>query len=351
MPSQSLLRPFWALITAGVAIFLLLVGCAMAAADGPGSATTAAKHKPKPKHKDKRSSRRRCSSRTAAKHKHKRASRRRCSSTTPAKRKHATPPPPAAPTTPPATSPTATGPSGADPSGEGMPVGDIPGWHQVFTDNLTTDVPLGSFPSAVSSKWGDYADGSHDTSGRGTYMPSKVVSVQNGVMNLYIHTENGVHMVAVPYPRIPGATSHNGQLYGRYAIRFRADPLQGYKTAFLLWPDSDAWPGDGEIDFPEGDLAGTMSAFMHHQGATSGSDQDAYDTTTGYSSWHTAVIEWGPSATRFILDGTTIGTSTSGIPNTPMHWVLQTETRSSVVPSDSTAGNVQIDWVAVYRPA
>src|SRR5215472_1874929 len=32
------------------------------------------------------------------------------------------------------------------PSGEPMPVGDIPGWHQVFSDDFTTDVPLGSFP-------------------------------------------------------------------------------------------------------------------------------------------------------------------------------------------------------------
>jgi hypothetical protein len=35
-----------------------------------------------------------------------------------------------------------------------------------------------------------------------------------------------------------------------------------------------------------------------------------------------------------------------------MHWVLQTETGlDGIVPADSTAGNVQIDWVAVYRPA
>jgi hypothetical protein len=35
-----------------------------------------------------------------------------------------------------------------------------------------------------------------------------------------------------------------------------------------------------------------------------------------------------------------------------MHWVLQTETSlSGSAPSDSAAGNVQIDWVAVYRPA
>src|SRR2546423_176136 len=63
------------------------------------------------------------------------------------------------------------------PSGEDMPVGDISGWHQIFSDDFTTSVPLGSFPSAVSSKWFAYPDIWQDTSKNGTYSPSKVISV------------------------------------------------------------------------------------------------------------------------------------------------------------------------------
>jgi Glycosyl hydrolases family 16 len=237
----------------------------------------------------------------------------------------------------------------ADPSGEAAPSGDLPGWHQIFMDNFATAVPRGSFPRSVSSRWGAYADGWHDSSGYGTYSCSKVCSVQNGVLNLYLHSENGVPLVAAPYPLIPGGSSHNGQLYGRYAVRFKSDPVAGYKTAWLLWPDSERWPRDGEIDFPEGSLNGTFCAFMHRQGATSSVDQDAYCTSASYTSWHTAVIEWSPLNVKFILDGRTIGTSTSRIPNTPMHWVLQTETNGAR-PSSNAAGNVQIDWVAVYRP-
>jgi hypothetical protein len=248
---------------------------------------------------------------------------------------------------------TITGGTGITLSGEPMPVGDIPGWHQIFADDFQTNVPLGSFPSAVSSTWGAYSDGWHDTSGNGTYNCTKVCSVHDGVLDLYIHTENGVHYVAVPYPKIPGGSSQNGQLYGRYVVRFTADPLPAYKTAWLLWPDDEIWPLNGEIDFPEGRLDGTISAFMHHQGATSGSEQDAYSTQATYTSWHTAVIEWSPSAVNFILDGTLIGQSTKYIPDTPMHWVLQTETSTTpgVIPSDSTEGHVQVDWVAVYAPA
>jgi hypothetical protein len=54
----------------------------------------------------------------------------------------------------------------------------------------------------------------------------------------------------------------------------------------------------------------------------------------------------------FYLDGNLIGRSTSNIPATPMHWVLQTGTSfSEPTPSNTTAGHVQIDWVAAYLPA
>lgn len=183
--------------------------------------------------------------------------------------------------------------------------------------------------------------------------PSRVISIQNGVMNLHLHTENGISMVSAPEPKLPGAVgSEGGLLYGRYVIRFKADPVQGYKTAWLLWPDSENWPQDGEIDFPEGRLDGTICAYLHRQNGTSGGDQDEYCTQTTYTSWHTAIIEWLPTRLSFILDGQTIGISTSCIPNTPMHWVIQTETApDGATPSDTASGNVQIDWVAVYIPS
>lgn len=243
--------------------------------------------------------------------------------------------------------------SPVDPSGQPMPVGDLPGWHQVFADNFATPVPLGSFPSAVSSRWGAYPDGWPDTTGHGHYYCSRVCSVSGGVLDLHLHTENGIHMVAAPYPKIPGASAKNGMLYGRYVVRFRSDPLVGYKTAWLLWPDSETWPRDGEIDFPEANsLNLPICAYMHHQGGTGPSDQDAYCSSALYNTWHTAVTEWTPGRVTFILDGQALGTSTSRVPNTPMHYVLQTETSlKDYVPADSTVGDVQIDWVAVYRPA
>ena len=70
-----------------------------------------------------------------------------------------------------------------------------PGWKQTFTDDFTRDVPLGQFPAAASDKWGAYRDGWTDTTKRGTYAPSKAVSVPNGVLDYAVHTEAGVHLV------------------------------------------------------------------------------------------------------------------------------------------------------------
>jgi beta-glucanase (GH16 family) len=235
--------------------------------------------------------------------------------------------------------------SQVDPSGQPMPVGDLPGWHQIFTDNFATPVPLGSFPSAVSSKWTAYS-GFTDTYQNGTYDPAKVISIANGVMTMHLHTENGVHLVSAPSPIIPGTKAYQGQTYGRYAVRFRADPVAGYKTAWLLWPDDDNWQ-EGEIDFPEGNLDGQIDAFMHHRGSPQ--TQEAYPTDVSYNNWHTAVIEWTPSSVKYILDGNVIGndTNTAVLPDSPMRWTLQTET-TPAAPTNSAAGNVQIDWVAMY---
>ncbi len=236
-----------------------------------------------------------------------------------------------------------------DPSGQAMPVGNMPGWRQVFADDFTEKVPVGKFPAAVSNKWTAYPYPWHDTTGHGIYDPGKVVSIAKGAMNLYLHTENGVHLVSAPEPVIPGAPgSEGGLLYGRYAMRFRAAAVPGYKTAWLLWPDSENWT-DGEIDFPEGNLTGTISAFLHHKGDPQ--SQDQYSTKATYREWHTAVIEWTPKDVTFYLDDQFIGRSAirANIPNTPMHWVLQTETQTSGgAPSNSAAGNVEIDWVTAY---
>lgn len=237
---------------------------------------------------------------------------------------------------------TPTNPSNSD---------DLPGWKYVFGDSFDTNAASGSFLSTYRN-WGAYDTGWPDTSRRGMYDTNQL-SVSNGVMNIHMSTgADGKPRTAVPFPLINGrnASDQINQLYGRYEVRFRADQVQGYKTAFLLWPKSEAWPQDGEIDFPEGDVTGNIEAYMHRQGATSGGDQAGFSTNKGYNDWHTATIEWSPNVMRFLLDGNVIGQTTQRIPNTPMHWVLQTETNlgGNPIPANA-AGNVQIDYVKVWK--
>jgi beta-glucanase (GH16 family) len=236
----------------------------------------------------------------------------------------------------------------SNPSGQAMPRGDLPGWRQVFTDDFTTDVRLGRFPAAVSDKWAAYDDGWPDTSRNGKYLPSRVVSVHDGMMDLHVRTDGGTHMVAAPLPRTAGPGPQGGLLYGRYVVRFRADAIPGYKVAWLLWPDSENW-ADGEINFPEGSLTGTVAGFVHYKGEPT--KQKAFPVPAFFTSWHTAAIEWRPGEVAFFLDGLPVGTfrSRAEVPDTPMHWVLQTETNlEGRRPAATAQGHVQIDWVAVY---
>jgi hypothetical protein len=250
----------------------------------------------------------------------------------------------------------ALGPSGTD-----APIGNLTGWRQIFVDDFNTNVPRGSFPDAVSNKWGAYPSPWRDTSGQGVYSPKDVVSIANGVLTKDLHTAGGVHKVAALTPKVPG-TSKYGQLYGRYELRMRADTLPGYKIAWMLWPDSGTTTtgaagggGNGEIDFPEGELSDNTKiwGFVHRQNATTGGDQAWFRIPVNFNAWHTYTIEWSPGLVVLRIDGVEVGRTTERIPNTPMHWVLQTETSLKMATSDSTRGNVQIDWVAAwaYDPA
>jgi hypothetical protein len=62
-----------------------------------------------------------------------------------------------------------------------------------------------------------------------------------------------------------------------------------------------------------------------------------------------ATIEWTAAGVTYLLDGKVIGTSTMS-PSASMHWMIQTETNGGA-PAPSVAGNLYVDWVAIYAPA
>jgi hypothetical protein len=222
-----------------------------------------------------------------------------------------------------------------------MPVGNLPGWKQTFADDFTTNAAPGAFHTTYASKWNTY-NGFRDTSGVGLY-DNNAMSAHDGLLDESLYkSSDGLAHVAALGPQITQKWA--GQVYGRFSVRFKADSLAGFKTAFLLWPDSNIW-NEGEVDFPEGPLNGTMWGYNHCPGNPM---KNCAYTDTGVShggGFHTLTIDWKPTSLTFIIDGRVSNTTTTNIPTKPMHWVLQTEANGAAI---TGAGHLLVDWATVY---
>jgi len=269
-------------------------------------------------------------------------------------------------------------PSTGNASGIPCPGEDLPGWELIWNDDFDEDFAVGAFPGPYGDKLLAYPDNYYDTSGNGQYNPKTTLSAADSILRKHIHTKDGQPQVCAPVPKIPNGSAIKwpGQLFGRYEVCIRfPDDLPGYKVAWLLWPDygtntqhkkggtgENVSGGIGEIDYPENDLDQHehIGGFMHRLNATAGNDQysmgnKACDTTQ----WHVYTIEWSRNLCRFLLDGAEIGKTTERVPDNhadgcpgSMHWVLQTETTlDGVVPDPDVAGDIEIDWIAIWAKA
>jgi len=264
-------------------------------------------------------------------------------------------------------------------SGEAMPTGSLPadaqapsGWTQVYAEDFLTPVGETAFTDTAftdqQSRFktaypgtGAYRASWTNSVQTSWYSAGKTCSVEAGssVLRQRLHTDStGKHRTENLTPQGAAAS----QLYGRYKIRWRVpQPLPGYKVAWLLWPTTEVWPRDGEIDFPEGSMnAGAdIEGYMHRQDATAGPDQDYRDSNVDVveSGWHTSEIIWAAGYCAFLLDGVMLGSPmTSRVPNTPMGWRIQTEgnlsgSASNTGISPATEGVVEIDWIVAYSRA
>jgi len=159
---------------------------------------------------------------------------------------------------------------------------------------------------------------------------------------------------------VAGGLAHRQNLlYGKWEVRARVDRGQGYGPAILLWPQSDAWPEDGEIDIseiPRGDRR--RSHFTVHWGAE---NRQASAANGGdFTHWHVFGCEWRPGGIRYLLDGEPqweLRSPAAAIPAKPMHLALQLDVGGSgrwIPPRDPTTPQpvaLHVDWVRVSRPA
>ncbi|WP_158550861.1 family 16 glycosylhydrolase [Geodermatophilus sp. TF02-6] len=144
--------------------------------------------------------------------------------------------------------------------------------------------------------------------------------------------------------------------YGRWEFRARVEPGTGYAPAILLWPDSDNWPVDGEIDVME-IIAGDRQT--NHTTVHYGADdqRDEGIVTGDFTQWHTYAVDWQPDSITVYLDGDQIYSTTNpaAIPHGPMHLAIQLDVGPQgtwiPAPDETTpdAVSLYVDWVRMYH--
>jgi hypothetical protein len=203
----------------------------------------------------------------------------------------------------------------------------------VLAQGFDVAAPVGDFEREYADSWCGYAEGTSDK-----YFNGETISAHDGMMDIAL---NGTRGAAGSF----GTPSRCwGQLYGRYSMRFKAVGGSGNGMAAMLWPSSDRW-GDGEIDFPEGDFAGTFSVHQHGLGCSDCSASRTVASGTGFSDWHVATIEWTPSGVRYYLDGSLLASIPDDTPHTEHRWTLQVGPDSL---GPAMPGHLLVDWVKAY---
>jgi len=169
-------------------------------------------------------------------------------------------------------------------------------------------------------------------------------------MNIAMST--GSDAAAVPQFRSvdqwQDASDQTNQLYGRYEFDSAPTPCRVIRRHSCCGRRARVWPRDGE-SLPEGSANGHMEAFMHHQEGADGGDQAAFSTNYTYADWHTAVIEWSPTAVKFFDRRNNIGTGNIAFPIPRCTGPADGNRNGAVRPiPHQPPGSVQVDYVKVW---
>ena len=161
---------------------------------------------------------------------------------------------------------------------------------------------------------------------------------------------------------VSGGMAHKlDRTYGRWEFRARTDKGRGFGSAILLWPESERFPEDGEIDIMEVPSETRDRAhFIVHFPGPGGSDK-VYGSYAedDFSEWHTFAVDWLPDRIVYYVDGVERFrvTDRNIIPDKPMHLAMQFDQgpKKDWIPApDATtpaAFSLQVDWLRVYAPA
>lgn len=199
-------------------------------------------------------------------------------------------------------------------------------------DDFTDTASLGG--------WSLYKAHGHD--GNGLRVP-EAIGVADGVMTITGDLQgNSGGMAWWP-----------GQTYGRWEVCAKSSVASpNYHSVVLLWPDSENWPADGEIDFMEilDPQRQTVTASLNHRSPkipTAPGDDPNFRASIQIDAtqWHSWAVEWSPARVAGFVDGMRWFEVTDHIPQNAMHLCLQLDNFGG----DISAGGQQIvDWVRQY---
>ncbi|MFT4029248.1 MAG: glycoside hydrolase family 16 protein [Protaetiibacter sp.] len=187
-----------------------------------------------------------------------------------------------------------------------------------------------------SSNWSVYDSVGH--AGNGVRSPS-AFSVSGGVVRVSGDANGTTGGMAARF---------DSSTYGKWEVRMRVsqrDPK--YHPVLLLWPNSNSWPCDGEVDFAEGWAATDVVNFV----LISGCEKTVTRTnqTIDQTAWHNYAVEWNSTTMIGYIDGVEFfrDTTASHLPPGPMHLCIQLDWFPDG--SATSPSWMEVDWVRFYR--
>jgi hypothetical protein len=228
--------------------------------------------------------------------------------------------------------PTTTPPTTPPVTGDGTTAASTFNWGSVVTGD-----EFNYTGAPDSTKWDVYSGPGH--AGNGLRSPSQVAI--DGTKMVMSGTANGT----------TGGMSAKfaNQKYGRWEIRAAASGDNEYHMVSILWPDSQNWPCDGEIDYAETTGSFSIVNFFHHYSCAN--SQTSSNKAIDVTQFHNYAVDWSPTGITGYVDGVKWFEDVTPAHQPPgsMHQTLQLDWFPDAT-ADGT-GQMLVDWVRVYAAA
>lgn len=217
----------------------------------------------------------------------------------------------------------------------------IDGTQAAVTQGWGTPIGGDEFNSGTvpdPARWDVY--NSPGNAGKGLRVPA-AVTVANGALTLSGGADGTTGGLAARFAR---------QQYGRWEARIKTSAHDSkYHSVVLLWPDSNASPTCGEVDYAESTTSTSTISFFLHYACSGANFQDIGLENIDATQWHNYAVDWSPTAIIGYIDGIEWFTDTVHVPAESMHQAFQLDWFPDGTPTAPT--KMYVDWVRVYAPA